>query len=124
MEVLSQSRIDISTPKNDQVDVYLKTAGIEAVGFDKISADEPTKETKPIKREDIDFSKLVHEVSQFVESVTTKVSFSYDERTNKPVIMVTDKETGDLIRQIPEKDMLDLLSKLEYIAGVIYHSQV
>ncbi|NOZ09163.1 MAG: flagellar protein FlaG [FCB group bacterium] len=74
-------------------------------------------------KEEVDFAKLASKVSTYVESFSTKVSFSIDERTDKPVIRVTDKETGELIRQIPEQEMLDLLSKLEYIAGLIYHKQ-
>ncbi len=82
--------------------------------------DTPNEKTK---KEELDFAKLASKVSTYVESFSTKVSFSIDERTDKPVIRVTDKETGELIRQIPEQEMLDLLSKLEYIAGLIYHKQ-
>ncbi len=84
---------------------------------------QPVKQTEQAPKEGMDFPKLVSTVNNYVDSFSTKVSFSYDEHTNKPVIRVTDKETGELIRQIPKQEMLDLISKLEYVAGIIYHNK-
>jgi len=72
----------------------------------------------------VDAKKVVEEVNKIVEKFSSKVSFSIDPDTKKPMILVTDKETGEIIRQIPAKEMLDLMKKMEEIAGIIYSGRV
>lgn len=125
METINPVTTNITPPINRSVVPALQQESADRVGktitVEKQQTDAPNEKTK---KEELDFNKLATKISTYVESFSTKVSFSIDERTDKPVIRVTDKDTGELIRQIPEQEMLDLLSKLEYIAGLIYHKQV
>ncbi len=73
---------------------------------------------------DDDIKKIVKEVNSIVEQFSGKVSFSFDMETNKSTIMVIDKETGEVIRQIPPKEMLNLMEKMEEIAGIIYDGRI
>jgi flagellar protein FlaG len=68
--------------------------------------------------------KIVKEVNSIVEQFSGKVSFSFDPETNRTAIQVIDKETGEVIRQIPPKEMLTLMEKMEEIAGIIYDGRV
>ncbi len=83
----------------------------------------PPEEDLSLLEKTIDFSDLIEKVNQYVNSFSTKVTFDYDEEEEKPVIVVLDKETGETIRQIPPKEMLHLLSKLEDITGIIFHGK-
>ncbi len=71
-----------------------------------------------------DAKQVVEEVNKIVEKFNSRVSFSVDPDTKKTMILVRDKETGDVIRQIPAKEMLDLMKKMEEIAGIIYSGRV
>ena len=83
----------------------------------------PAPEQKPVKVdvESVDFGKVVSKVTEVVQKLGTKVAFSYDDRADQPIIRVFDDESGELIRQIPREDMLDLMAKLKDISGIIFH---
>ena len=53
----------------------------------------------------------------------TKVSFSIDEKSRE-IIHVFDNDSGELIRQIPPEEMIQLIDKLEEIAGIIFNNKV
>ncbi|NNC68656.1 MAG: flagellar protein FlaG [Gammaproteobacteria bacterium] len=46
------------------------------------------------------------ELNDFVEKIQTNLNFSVDEGSGRSVITVTDTQTGDVIRQIPAKEVL------------------
>jgi flagellar protein FlaG len=76
----------------------------------------------PINENEV--KKIVNEVNSMIEQFSGKVSFSYDPETNQIAIQVIDKETGEVIRQIPPKEMMTLMEKMEEIAGIIYDDRV
>jgi flagellar protein FlaG len=84
-------------------------------------ADEKQKLTEIVKKED--FNTAINSVNDYVEMFNNKVSFSIDEKSRE-IIHVYDNETGDLIRQIPPKEMIELVDKLEEIAGIIFNNKV
>lgn len=45
-------------------------------------------------------------LNEFVEKVQTNLNFSVDETSGRSVVTVTDTQTGDVIRQIPAKEVL------------------
>ncbi len=85
---------------------------------------EPDTPSQPNNISKMDFRKIVENVNQFVRHVGTKVTFAFDERINRPVIIVADNENGRVIRTIPPEEMLELMAKLEDVAGLIYHGNV
>ena len=71
-----------------------------------------------------DITNLVASVNEYVRVFSTKVTFGYDHENERQVILVKDSETGEIIRQIPPREMLNLLKQLEEISGIIYHSHI
>src|SRR6056297_970104 len=67
-----------------------------------------------------DMANLMDKVQKYVESFNTRLSFSVDKESQRPIIYVIDKETNEVIRQIPPKKMLKLIKNLEEIRGLIY----
>ena len=59
----------------------------------------------------------------YVEMFNTKVSFSIDEKSRE-IIHVFDNDSGELIRQITPEEMIQLIDKLEEIAGIIFNNKV
>lgn len=55
----------------------------------------------------------VTEINEYVQSVQRDLQFFVDEDSGVTVVRVRDKETGDLIRQIPEDIFLNLAQKLK-----------
>tara|TARA_B100000029_G_C17582714_1_gene960157 strand:- start:616 stop:1011 length:396 start_codon:yes stop_codon:yes gene_type:complete len=69
-----------------------------------------------------DFNKIVENVNNYVELFNNKVSFTMD-KNSRQIIFVYNKETGDLVRQIPPEEMVQLLNKLEEISGIIFNNR-
>ena len=78
----------------------------------------PTKSTQPnVSNQSAKFAeqaaknievvrKAANDLNEFARQIQTKLKFSVDETSGRLVITVTDSETGDLIRQIPAKEVL------------------
>jgi flagellar protein FlaG len=77
--------------------------------------------TEIVKKQD--FNTAIDSVNEYVEMFNNKVSFTIDDKSRE-IIHVYDNETGDLIRQIPPKEMIELVDKLEEIAGIIFNNKV
>tara|TARA_B100001123_G_C15345850_1_gene1037090 strand:+ start:2402 stop:2764 length:363 start_codon:yes stop_codon:yes gene_type:complete len=71
-----------------------------------------------------DLTNIVASVNEYIKVFSTKVSFGYDFENERQVILVKDNETGEIIRQIPPKEMINLLKQLEKITGIIYHNHI
>lgn len=82
-------------------------------------------DSKTGARENIDLSEadiahVVAKVREFVHSMNTKLSFSYDRESNTPLIYVIDKETNRVIRQIPPDEIIKIIRKMDEIRGIIF----
>ncbi len=71
-----------------------------------------------------DMSEMISRVNEVVRSIGTKIGFSYDTINDKKVILVKDKETDEVIREIPSKEMLNLVKQLERVSGIIYNNKI
>lgn len=60
----------------------------------------------------------VSEVNQFVQQIKTNLQFSVDEASGRSVITVVDSETGDVIRQIPAKEILAVANSLRELSAL------
>jgi flagellar protein FlaG len=75
---------------------------------DELAVTESNKATATLNIET-----AVTEINEYVQSVQRDLQFSIDEDSGVTVVRVRDKETGDLIRQIPEDIFLNLAHKLK-----------
>ncbi len=57
-------------------------------------------------------ARMVEQVSDFVKSINKGLSFRIDEESGRDVVTVYEASTGDIIRQIPEEEMLEVLRRL------------
>jgi len=61
--------------------------------------------------------------NEFVKSINQELQFSVDKDTGQTVVKVMDKQSGDVIRQIPSKEMLELAKAMDTIQGLIIRKQ-
>jgi len=59
-----------------------------------------------------ELNNAVKTVSGYVQNITRELNFKVDEKLGKAVVTVVDQATGDVIRQIPSEDMLELSRNL------------
>lgn len=62
-----------------------------------------------------ELNNAVKTVAGYVQNITRELNFSVDEKLGKTVVTVIDQGTGDVIRQIPSEDMLELSRNLAEI---------
>ncbi len=67
--------------------------------------------------------KLMEEVQDYLDNLNIQLSFDVHEKTGEMVVQVLDRETGDLIRQLPPENLLDLKDKLNELRGVLFHQR-
>lgn len=106
----------VTLPKVNYVPSSHKTVPKQSV------ANQPSPAVAPSDRQE-DILELIVKIDRFVESLSTKISFSVDDRTGKSIIIVIEKDTGRIIRQIPPEEMLELAMKLEEISGIIFNGK-
>jgi len=58
-------------------------------------------------------------INRAAKSLNTSVQLSLDARSGRAIVRVVDTETGQLIRQIPTEEVLELRRALDRIAGML-----
>lgn len=68
--------------------------------------------------------KVAQHLQEFVSSLNKNLRFSVDEQSGREVISVVDKTSGELIRQIPSEEMLELASRISKAAGLLVTEKI
>ena len=66
----------------------------------------------------------VASLNAFVQLMDRNVSFEIDTDSGRDVISVFEKETKELIRQIPSEETLKLLKRMDNMVGVLFSENV
>ncbi|SMC19466.1 flagellar protein FlaG [Desulfacinum hydrothermale DSM 13146] len=66
---------------------------------------------------------LIGDVQNYLQDLNIKLSFELHEETGDMVVSVVNKETGEVIRQIPPEELLELREKLEELTGVLFNGK-
>ena len=80
-----------------------------------------TPQEREEKRTDVSILKDVLEVAQNHFHVSgVDLDFSVHEATGTVKVDVTDKETGEVIREIPPQQVLNLMARIDEMMGMLY----
>ncbi|PCI81632.1 MAG: flagellar biosynthesis protein FlaG [SAR86 cluster bacterium] len=66
-----------------------------------------------LKSNATELDQAVENVAVYVQNIARDINFSVDANTNTPVVTVTDQFSGEVIRQIPNEEMLEISKSLE-----------
>ena len=103
--------------------------------FESSAAIEPSKALKPVPaatKVDINREPLVSsqelegkiaELNEALASRNQAVMFSTDPSTGKDVVRVSNKSTGELIRQMPSAEALKAMQNIDTMIGLIFNTQ-
>ena len=105
------------------------------VRFESSAVIEPSKAPKPVPeapKVDINREPLVSsqelegkiaELNEALASRNQAVVFSTDPSTGKDVVRVSNKSTGELIRQMPSVEALKAMQNIDTMIGLIFSTQ-
>ena len=88
-----------------QTDQFKETTGLKQTNRDKVSKEEANE--------------IVDTLYELTEMLQTSLTFKVDEKTDSVVIKVIDKKSNEIIRQIPNEDILALREKMEEMTGIL-----
>ena len=77
---------------------------------------------RELSREELELE--VDEIQKRFDTMGTRLGFAINDEPDAVVVKVTDRKTGELLRQIPSEEVLALRAKLEDIAGLLFDKQV
>lgn len=71
-----------------------------------------------------DVKQIVKVLNKLVSQVlSTKVIFDVDENTGEPILLVLNKETGEVIRQVPAEAAINLSARMDQLTGLIFSEE-
>ena len=73
----------------------------------------PAGKAQPVEVQPIDLSGAVQQIETYLSSSQRSLSFRVDESSGRPVMTVTNPETGEVIRQVPGDEVLKMAAAIE-----------
>ena len=67
---------------------------------------------------------LTEEVGSYLKEFNIQLDYSVEEKTGDLVVQVRDRDSGEVIRQIPPEALLKLREKLKELRGVLFDGKV
>ena len=69
-------------------------------------------------------NKYAEKLSKVMEILNHSIRFSVDDESDRMIVKIVNSETNEVIRQIPPKEMLQLMHRLDQMAGLMLDEKV
>ena len=113
--------ITVETMK-DLGDVSVKLPGANRK-YEEKPPEKTAAQDKPLNRREIEH--LIDETQNFLDEMNVSLKFStYGENDERTAIIVTEKETDKVIREIPPKELQQLYMKMHELVGMLFNRTV
>jgi len=66
----------------------------------------------------------LQESLEMLQQKHTQLNFSVHEKTDRVMVRITDQNTGDVIREIPSEEFLDMAAKLQEMVGLMFDMKI
>lgn len=124
------SNLNVTNPLvNERTVTTVEKQVVQEVNFEKSQASQTVQNEsekieqkravdKEVKKEQEQeaIEEVASKLQDFVNLIDKKLQFSVDEDSGRQVVRVTDKLSGDVIRQIPSEEVLRLARNLSELA--------
>ncbi|ADQ04950.1 flagellar protein FlaG protein [Caldicellulosiruptor owensensis OL] len=108
------SRIQDSKSKIEDTEVNLQSE--KGINKEEVNSKFDEKNKKELDEDTL--IKMINQANKAFEAKYTRLEFSIHKETHEIVVKVYDKETNELIREIPPEKILDIIAKLWELAGI------
>jgi len=99
----------------------MRDNGIQAAGDSTRTVNQVNQATKVDSQA---LHQAVNDIAASMNLMQKGLAFNIDEDSGKQVVKVIDEQTGDLIRQIPNEEALEIAKKLNEVAGLLMKTEV
>ncbi|MEN8618777.1 flagellar protein FlaG [Shewanella baltica] len=108
-----------------QVPLKASASDVELKRDTAVSAIEQTVEQDATENEQnpSKLTQVATELSDMMSMMRKGLAFKVDETSGQAVVTVLDKDTGDVIRQMPSEEALALAEKLSEVTGLLMKTE-
>ncbi|VFQ44724.1 flagellar protein FlaG [Desulfoluna butyratoxydans] len=121
---MPQRRDDVSA-----AEPVRRAPGSEATSDNKASTEERQEKVRSDRedrlREENLSQETLDEISRDLDSLhAVGLNFTRHDETGRTMVRITNRDTEEVIREIPAKQVLDLAAKIEEMVGIIFDEKV
>lgn len=74
--------------------------------------------------DELEVIRAIEHANRALEGVYTQFEFSIHEKTREIMVKVIDRDSGEVIREIPPEQILDMVAKMWELAGILVDERV
>ena len=121
-----QKRMVVEKPEIKKDTLHISESKRESNVLDnKITDISPTpKVAKTTLNQEQQLDNLLKKLNVNTDIINKGIRFEKDNYYDKMIVRVYNRETGDIIKQIPSQDMLEFAKKSEEITGILFDKTV
>ncbi|SNZ03750.1 flagellar protein FlaG [Persephonella hydrogeniphila] len=126
--------MDIKAISGTQASINMNSQNVEALDkkqVQKVQQDQQKDQTQKIENQQEAknvppevLKKSIEDLNKKFEMLNSQLKVEVDEDTGIRVIKIVDKETKEVIRQIPPEVMLKIAKYLDEVAGLLFNEKV
>ncbi len=109
--------MEISKIINGNVQGYARNENTQKPGKTVNSNDSPASEAGMDLSSD-EMKNMADTLNSAARSVNRRISFDYHDKTRRIIMKVTDYKTGEVIKEIPPKEMIQLVEHIQDMLGM------
>jgi len=68
--------------------------------------------------------KMTESLNKFLETTSTKLRYEYHEKLNKYYVTLVDKQTDEIVQEIPNKKLMDMHAAMLDFVGVLIDKKI
>ncbi len=80
-------------------------------------------QSEQVEKKEVQPEELLHQIKALTEDGLYSVRFENDERTDSMVVKIVDRESDEVIRQVPAEEVLEMKSVLQDLRGNLVDEQ-
>ncbi len=104
--------------------VAARSAVAEQSSAPKVSAPKPIDIRYDAAQAQRNLQEAVRSLNDQMESKKTGLGFSIDQSLNRPVVTVTNAETGEVVRKIPTDVVIQMAHSIDDMKGLLLNAKV
>ena len=102
----------------------VKRASEQAVRVSDSLASQKTRASEEIQAVQAKLDEIVSHLNVKMEVRDKSLNFSVDEVSNRVMVTVTDKVSGEVVRQVPSEAILKVAHNIEALKGVLFDQNI
>jgi len=116
------SSINTTSANNDPP--QSQVAGVTETEIKSLAKEAENMKEKAVSMSSEEAYAVAAFLEEYMSILQTSIGFSVNESVNRIVITVTNKDTNEIIRQIPSEEMIELQQKMKELTGLIFSKSV